>query len=141
MLIIDETQLIRLEVFAEIHTIGQFDMDSKLMLPIILSGQNNLIDKLMYPACRPIASRVVGRSYFERLKHKKMAEYLKWHLEIAGIKEQLFSKEAVLAIHKGSGGLLRKANNLAKGSLIAAAREKTQVVSAEHVRIASTEII
>lgn len=141
VLIIDEAQLMRLEVFAEIHTIGQFDMDSKPMLPIILSGQNNLIDKLMYPASRPIASRVVGRSYFEGLKHKEMAEYLKWHLEIAGIKEQLFSEEAVLAIHQGSGGLLRKANNLAKGSLIAAAREKTQVVSAEHVRIASTEII
>lgn len=141
VLIIDEAQLMRLEVFSEIHTIGQFDMDSRPVMPVILSGQNNLIDKLMYHTSRPIASRVVGRSHFEGLKLKDMAGYLKHHLEIAGIKEQLFSEEAVLAIHQGSGGLLRKANNLAKGSLIAAAKEKTQVVSAEHVRIASTELI
>lgn len=116
-------------------------MDSKPLLTIILSGQNNLIDKLMYPASRPMSSRVVGRSHFEGLKLKDTAGYLKHHLEIAGIKEQLFSEEAILALHQGSGGLLRKINNLAKGSLIAAVREKTQLVSAEHVRIASTEII
>ena len=69
-----------------------------------------------------------------------MAGYLKHHLQIAGIKEQLFSEEAILAIHQGSGGLLRRANLLAKGSLIVAAREKCTVVSAEHVRMASTEI-
>jgi general secretion pathway protein A len=70
-----------------------------------------------------------------------MEGYLKHHLEIAGIKEQLFSDEAVLAIHQGSGGLLRRANLLAKGSLIRAAIEKTNLITAEHVRIASTELI
>lgn len=62
-------------------------------------------------------------------------------VEIAGIREQLFSEEAILAIHQGSGGLLRRANILARGSLIAAAAEKCNIVSGEHVRIASTEII
>ncbi len=70
-----------------------------------------------------------------------MEGYLRHHLEIGGIKEQLFSEEAVLAIHQDSGGLLRKANLLARGSLIRAAIEKTNVVTAEHVRIASTELI
>jgi type II secretory pathway predicted ATPase ExeA len=69
-----------------------------------------------------------------------MAAYLKHHLELAGISEQPFSDEAILAINQGSGGLLRRANLLAKGSLIAASREKCTVVSAEHVRMASTEI-
>ena len=140
VLIIDEASLLRLEVFAQLHTIGQFDMDSKPLLPIILAGQNNLLDKLAYLTSRPLASRVIGRSHLEGLKQKDMAGYLKHHLEIAGIQEQLFSEEAILAIHQGSGGLLRRANLLAKGSLIAAAREKCMVVSAEHVRLASTEI-
>ena len=140
LLIIDEASLLRIEVFAQLHTIGQFDMDSKPLLPIILAGQSNLIDKLMYITSRPIASRVIGRSHLEGLKQKDMAGYLKHHLEIAGVQEQLFSEEAILAIHQGSGGLLRRANLLAKGSLIAAAREKCLVISAEHVRMASTEI-
>jgi len=140
VLIVDEANLMRIEVFAQLHTLGQFDMDSKPLLPMILAGQNNLLDKLMYITSRPLASRVIGRSHLEGLKQKDMEGYLKHHLELAGIREQLFADEAVLAIHQGSGGLLRRANLLAKGALISAAREKCMVVSAEHVRLASTEI-
>jgi general secretion pathway protein A len=82
----------------------------------------------------PLASRVIGRSHLEGLKQKDMAGYLKHRPEIAGITEQLFSDEAILAVHKGSGGLLRRAD------LLTAAREKCMAVSAEHVRIAATEI-
>jgi len=95
----------------------------------------------MYHTSRPIASRVVARSHLEGLDHTQMANYLKHHQEIAGVKNQLFADDAILAIYQGSGGLLRRANNLARGALIAATREKGKVVSAEHVRIASTEII
>ena len=140
VLVIDEASLLRIEVFAQLHTLGQFELDSKPLLAIILAGQNNLLDKLMYLTSRPLASRVIGRSHLDGLKQKKMAGYLKHHLEIAGIKEQLFSDEAILAIHQGSGGLLRRANLLAKGSLVAASRDKCRVVAAEHVRMASTEI-
>ena len=70
-----------------------------------------------------------------------MHGYLSHHLEIAGVKEKLFSEEAVTAIQQGSGGLLRRANQLARGALMAAASEKCSVVSAEHVRVASTEIL
>ena len=84
---------------------------------------------------------MVARSHLEGLDHTEMSNYLKHHQEIAGVKNQLFADEAILAIHQGSGGLLRRANNLARGALIAATREKGKIVSAEHVRIASTEII
>ncbi len=101
----------------------------------------NLIDKLLFHASRPLASRIIGRSHLEGLKYKDMAGYIKHHLKIAGVKEQLFPDEAILAIHQGSGGLLRRANLLAKGALVAAANEKCQIVSPEHVRMASTEIM
>ena len=76
-----------------------------------------------YHTSRLLASRVIGRSHLEGLKAKDMAGYLKHHLEVAGVSEQLFSDEAILAIHQGSGGLLRRANYLAKGALLAAAAE------------------
>lgn len=141
VLIIDEASLLRLEIFAQLHTISQFEMDSRPLLPMVLAGQNNLIDKLMFHTSRPLASRIIGRSHLDALKLKDMGGYIKHHLQIAGVKEQLFSEEAVLAIHQGSGGLLRRANFLGKGALMAAAKEKARVVSAEHVRMASTEIM
>ncbi len=141
VLIVDEASLLRLDIFAQLHTISQFDMDSRPLLSMVLAGQNNLIDKLMFHTSRPLASRIIGRSHLDALKLKDMTGYIKHHLQIAGVKNQLFSDEAILAVHQGSGGLLRRANYLAKGALMAAANEKCNVVSAEHVRMASTEIM
>ena len=69
-----------------------------------------------------------------------MKQYLAHRLRLADIKTNLFEDAAVTAIHQGSGGLLRKANHLARGALIAAANEKSHTVTAEHVRLAATEL-
>lgn len=140
VLIVDEASLLRLEVFAELHTICQFEKDSKPWLPIILAGQNSLIDKLTYRSSHPLASRVVARSHLQGTDLKGMENYLKHHLAIAGIEQNLFDQTAVTAIHQGSGGLFRKANHLARGSLIAAAAAQSVAVNAEHVRLAATEV-
>jgi len=140
-LVIDEAHLLRLDVFKQLHTLAQVDFDSKALLPVILSGQEILIDKLLYHTSKPFASRVLGRSRLEALNLKGMQGYLNHHQQVAGLKESLFAEEAVTAIHQGSGGLLRRANHLAKGALLAACRDNSSIVSAEHVRLASSEIL
>ncbi len=140
VLVIDEASLLRLEVFAELHTLCQFEMDSKPYLPMVLAGQSNLIDKLRYPGCMPLASRVVAKSHFTGSDRQQMQDYLLHHLSIAGIKNMLFDDTAITGIHQGSAGIFRKANHLARGALIAAAMQKKKTVNAEHVRIAASEI-
>jgi len=141
VLVIDEASLLRLDVFTELHTITQFEGDSKPLLPIILAGQNNLGDLLLYRTAIPLSSRIIAKSHLQGVSRQDMDRYIQHHLHISGIKNQIFSEPAITAIHQGSGGLFRRANHLARGALIAAANEKVTQVSAEHVRIASTEII
>lgn len=141
LLIIDEANLLRLDVFSELHTLCQFEADSKPHLPMILAGQNNLLDLLQYRSSLPLSSRIVARSHLEGINLDQMQHYLAHHLAIAGVKTQLFSPQAITAIQQGSAGLLRRANHLARGALIAAANEKCQLVAAEHVRLASTELV
>lgn len=140
VLIIDEASLLRLEVFAELHTLTQFDQDSKPYLPIILAGQSPLVDQLVFRTSHPLASRILARCHLKGVSRKEMEEYLIHHLALAGIKNNPFHEAAVTAIQQGSGGLFRKANHLARGALIAAANEKSITVTAEHVRLAATEI-
>jgi general secretion pathway protein A len=140
VLIVDEASLLRLEVLSELHTLCQFHKDSKPWLPLILAGQASLIDKMMYRASAPLASRIVARSHMQGLNRQGMQQYLEHHLILAGVKGNLFEDAAITAIHQGSGGLLRKANHLARGALIAAARQESMSVTAEHVRTAATEI-
>jgi type II secretory pathway predicted ATPase ExeA len=140
VVIVDEASLLRLEVFEELHTVCQFEKDSKPYLPMILAGQNHLVDKLSYRSCEPLASRIVARSHLQAIDLEGMKTYLEHHLKIAGVDRNLFDPTALTAIHQGSGGLLRRANHLARGALIAAAADNKSMVVAEHVQLASTEI-
>ena len=81
-LVIDEASLLRLEVFAELHTLTQFEKDSKPYLPIVLAGQANLVDSLMYRSSLPLASRIVARSHLTGVSRGQMHEYLRHHLDI-----------------------------------------------------------
>lgn len=140
VLVIDEASLLRLGVFAELHTLIQFEKDSKPHFPLVLAGQNNLADNLRYRSSLPLASRVVGRAHLKGVARMEMQQYLDHHLLLAGIEHSIFEENSITAIHQGSGGLFRKANHLARGALIAAAKSKATMVSAEHVRLAATEI-
>jgi type II secretory pathway predicted ATPase ExeA len=106
----------------------------------ILSGQVILVDKLKYHSANALASRVMGKAHIEGLD-LRMSEYLLHHLKFAGIKDMLYDEASVMAIHQGSGEILRKANMLARGALLAAAFKKSNMVTAEHVRLAATELI
>jgi type II secretory pathway predicted ATPase ExeA len=140
LLTVDEASLLRMEVFAELHTLLQFEKDAKPFLPLVMAGQNNLLDSLAYRPAMPLASRVVARSHLEGVNRQQMQNYIVHHLAIAGVSHSLFDDNAVTAIHQGSGGLFRKANHLARGSLIVAAQQKSSTVTAEHVRLAATAI-
>jgi len=140
LLIIDEASLLRMEVFSELHTLLQFEKDAKPFLPLIMAGQNNLLDSLAYRPAMPLASRVVARSHLEGVNRQQMQDYITHHLAIAGIQHSLLDETAITAVHQGSGGLFRKANHLARGGLIVAAQQKSHTVTAEHIRLAATEI-
>ncbi|CAO0824201.1 AAA family ATPase [Desulfarculales bacterium] len=126
------------------HTITQFQGDSKPILPVILAGQNNLAGLLLYRISLPLASRVVARSHLAGVSLQDMQAYLLHHLHHLKIvaSSRTFSLiRPSPPYSKGSGGLFRKANHRDRGALIAAAEEQAQVVSPEHVRIAATELI
>ncbi len=124
----------------ELHTLSQFESDSKPFLPVVLAGQVNLVDNLMYRNSMPLASRVVGKCHLQGVDKKGMEEYLNHHLSLAGIHRNIFENAAITAIHQGSGGLFRKANHLARGAIIVAAKKKSTMVTPDHVRVAATEV-
>ena len=98
-MIIDEASLLRLDVFAELHTITQFEADSKPYLPMVLAGQNNLADNLLYRTAVPLASRIVARSHLQAVDRQGMQEYIDHHLTIAGLNNSpLMNRQSPLSI-------------------------------------------
>lgn len=141
ILIIDEAHLFKGNVFSQLHTLLQFEYDSKPIMPVILCGQDRLLDHLMTPEARPLASRVLGINHLEAINKDVMEEYLNHHLQLAGLKNSILPEETIFAIQQSSGGILRRANSIAKAAMLAAAMDKQNMVSPEHVRMATTELI
>ena len=83
----------------------------------------------------------MAKAHIKALNQPEMEEYVNHHVRVAGVKKQLFEPAAITAIHQGSAGGLRRANQLASGGLMAAAIEKRDLVTAEHIRAAASELI
>ena len=131
----------RLEVFAELHTLAQRDFDSRPLLPMVLSGQTSLVDKLLFHTSRPFSSRIVGRTHLEALQRDHMAAYLAHHLKIAGGKEELAQRRGRHGHPPELGRVAPSGRGPCPRRAPCAAREKCPRVSGEHVRVASTEIL
>jgi hypothetical protein len=130
----------RLEVFAELHTITLFERDSNPRLPIILAGQSNLIDKLVYQTSLPPCVAGCRQKSLGARRATGYGTVSPPHLSNAGVKTNIFEEQAVTAVHQGSGGLFRKANHLTGGALVAAASAQSTMGNVDHVRLAATEI-
>ena len=141
LLLIDEANLLRTEVLSELHTITQFDGDKGERLSVVFCGQASFLDRITHHHAAPLASRVMARSHLSAISRDQMGEYVEHHLKIAGAKKRIFSDMAVAAVHQGSAGVLRRANHLCRGALVAAAAEGRDEATPEHVRIAATELM
>ncbi|CAO0822928.1 hypothetical protein DFAR_3380011 [Desulfarculales bacterium] len=106
------------------RTITQFQGGFKPIPPIILAGQNNLVDLLLYRISLPLASRIVARSHLAGVSLPNMQTYLLHCLKFASAKQNLFSDPTATAIQQGAGGLFRRANHLVRSAIIAAAEEQ-----------------
>jgi type II secretory pathway predicted ATPase ExeA len=140
ILVIDEASLLPLEVFKELHTLSQFECDSKPIVSVILMGQEDLLDKLSYPSSRPLASRITARMHLLAGDLEQTIAYAQHHLKIAGLTKSILEEATFTALHQAAGGIPRNINNLLRCALVTAAAEKRVLVTAEDIRIASTEL-
>ncbi len=140
VLIIDEASLLRLEVLAELHLITRSIRTPNPTCPSSWPVKAPWSINWLFRTSRPLASRIIARCHLQAVSRQEMADYLAHHLTLAGLKTNPLEEGAISAIQQGSGGLFRKANQLARGALIAAAAQKSQVVTPDHVRLAATEI-
>ncbi len=81
-----------------------------------------------------------ARRHLKPLSRDTMNRYLFHHFCIEGVNTNVFEDAAITAIHQESGGLFRKANNLARDAPIAAANDQSMSVSGEQARLAAAEI-
>jgi general secretion pathway protein A len=133
-LIIDEAQSVPLQLLEEIRLLANIESDTEKLLPVLLIGQPELAQRLNEPALRQLKQRVGLRCTLAPLSMSDSASYIAGRIEIAGgDPATLFSREAVLAIHKSSAGIPRTLSVICENALLTGYAEEQRPISARLV--------
>lgn len=133
VLILDEAHDLRVEVLAMLRVLTNFDMDSRLVLSIVLAGQPKLRDLLRREELDDVAKRFAHYATLRTLSRDETRSYLEHRCTIAGAATLPFDDGATDAIFEIGRGNLRATDQLARKSLEVAHREDADVSGAVHV--------
>lgn len=128
VLLIDEAHLLATEVLEELRLLTNFDMDSSSKFALVLSGQPPLTKKLKFYTLQALEQRISLKVRLKPLDLKDSAGYIKHHLSYCGRSDSLFSDDAIALIHKHTGGVPRRINNLSLQALTAGFVEKKSII-------------
>lgn len=118
-LVLDEAQSLPYELLEEVRLLSNIEASSTKLLNVVLAGQPELSDRLNEPGLRQLKQRVSLRCVLEPLDLVETAAYVAGRIRIAGGNPiEIFSREAVTAIHECSRGLPRTINVVCDNALI-----------------------
>ncbi len=133
VLIVDEAHDLPVDTLEELRLLSNLETSEDKLLQIILVGQPELDKKLDSFELRQLKQRVALRTQLGALTAKQTQEYIEQRLRIAGAdpaNHELFSSQAVAAIHSYSHGLPRLINSLCENALISAYAKDAPTVTA-----------
>jgi general secretion pathway protein A len=84
VLFVDEAQEMSIEVLSELRLLSSMQFDSKILLAVILAGDNRLLDKLRRDELVPLGSRIRVRYQTEYASPEQLLDALQHLLESAG---------------------------------------------------------
>ena len=140
VLFIDEAHDLRPDVLSILRVITNFEMDSKLVVSLILAGQSGLRDLLRRAELEAVSCRLAHFATLRPLSRAESREYIEHRLKIAGARSSLFDPHAQDALFECAQGNLRALSRLALKSLEEGAKMGVPVIGAEIVAAARARI-
>jgi len=141
VLVLDEAHDIRPDVLGILRLLTNFEMDSRLVVSIILAGQPPLAGILSQDRLRDVAERLAHRATLRLLELEELREYVKHRCRIAGASSCPFTSEAVNTLFEYTRGNLRATDSLGLKSLVVAHDHDSNAVDTTHVREAREMIL
>ena len=141
VLFLDEAQDMRPEVLATLRILTNFDLDSRLILSVILAGDSRLQPLLERHELEPVRRRLAHVATLPLLARDQTRAYLEHRLRLAGAEPQVFLDEACDAVFEITRGNLRAIDHLCFKSLEIAAKGERREVSAAIVANARRHLL
>lgn len=132
--IIDEAHLLEKETLEEIRFLLNYQMDSMNPLSLILSGQNELWDKLNLQCYAAIRQRIDLKCEIPQYDRVQTEEYIAAHLGYADGNVEIFTDKAVDEIFQYSAGAARAINKVCTHCLLYASQTNKKLIDDHTVK-------
>ena len=142
IVVIDEAQALPIDVLEQLRLLSNLETTTEKLLRIVLVGQPQLRALLLHPDLLQLNQRITLRWHMGPLSYRETIGYMRHRLTVAngGPPPPVFTRAAILAVHRNSGGVPRLINMIAHRSMLAAFAADRRVVQARSVRQACREI-
>ena len=140
VLCIDEAQAMPLETLETLRVLTNLETEKRKLIQVVLFGQPELNEKLADPRVRQLRQRITFQFHLGNLAPDEVGNYVEHRLRVAGHGGgEVFTRRAILALYRGSGGLPRLINILAHKSMMLAYGEGAFQVLPHHVGMAASD--
>lgn len=140
VLLLDEAHDLRPETLAMLRILTNFDMDSRLVLSVVVAGQPGLARMLKRDELQSVAGRMAHFAVLRLLSRDETKKYIEHRTAVAGASDFPFDKGASESIYELTRGNLRAIDALALKALWKAAANEDSVVASAHVVAARKEL-
>jgi len=137
LILIDEAQMMVGSMFELVRQITNFESHSAKLVQIVLSGQNNLRNKLKLK--RPLLSRAVAVATLDPFTLEETKEMIEFRLTVAGRKKPLFESLAIDEIFSLTKGVPREIVKVCMDSLTIASLNNLVSIQKEAIQRARKE--
>jgi len=129
VLVIDEAQLVpHKETFDEIRLLTNFQFDDQNMISVVLMGQPELRRRLSHRAYEPLRQRIGMQYDLKPLDVDETEAYIRFRMEVASGRGDIFTASSVRKIYEYSGGVPRKINHASGLALLEAFGRESRFV-------------
>jgi general secretion pathway protein A len=141
LLLIDEAQLIRDDLFEFIRVLSNFETDKEKILQIVFFAQPEIIARLQSDTMRYLSQRITIVYALKPLDLDEVGRYISYRLFKAGSKALPdFGEDAIKLIHSGSKGYPRLINILCDRCLLILYSQSRTVATRSTVKTALKEM-
>jgi type II secretory pathway predicted ATPase ExeA len=141
VLLLDEAHDIRPDVLAMIRVLTNFEMDSRLVVSVVLAGQPELRTLLRRDELEAVSRRMAHYASLRLLSRDEARQYIAHRLRIAGARDELLDAAAHDAVFEAAQGNLRATDSVTLKSLEIAAAQGCSAVDANHVVAARQKVL
>ena len=123
-LVVDEAQAMSDELLEEVRLLANLETNEEKLLPLVLTGQPELGERLRQEQLRQLRQRVSLRCEIGAFELSDTFAYIAHRIRVAGGQgANVFTREAVMLIHERARGIPRIINVLCDNALVGAFAE------------------